>query len=80
MGIVQGPEGLLADVNAIQRRLGEVDLAVRDQLRQVALMARERRSGSRRRSSASGRVGALYGVDRRRTGFQFRMTVSGRVA
>ena len=25
MGIVQGPEGLLADVNAIQRRLGEVD-------------------------------------------------------
>ena len=35
MRVVQGPVGLLPDVNPIERRLGEEDLPVRDELRKV---------------------------------------------
>ena len=39
--IVQRPERLLADVDAIERRLREEDLAVGNQLRQVAIEERQ---------------------------------------
>ena len=45
MRIVQRPEGFLADVDAIQRRLREVHPAVRNQLRQVAVEEREQQRG-----------------------------------
>ena len=39
--VVERPERLLADVDAVERRLREVDLAVGDQLRQVAVDERQ---------------------------------------
>jgi hypothetical protein len=41
MRIIERPVRLLADVDAIERRLREEDLAVRDQLRQMTVDERE---------------------------------------
>ena len=43
--IVERPVRLLADVDAIERRLREEDLAARDELRQVAVEEREQQRG-----------------------------------